>query len=193
MKFNFGILLDFMDYVQRTDQSTIIQPDTYGWIPLHYAAKVGHIEVFRVLLRYDISLALVKNEKGKSAIHISARNGHSEIVQLLMDTCPDTLGLLDNKGRTALHIAAEKGISNVVKILLVAPQLQDHFINAREENGNTPIQLAALRGHGDILSMLVNDARVNKMAENNAGLTTIDIIQSSTLFQGTRKVCFANL
>ena len=140
-----------------------------------------------------ISLALVKNKKGKSAIHISARYGHSDIVQLLMDTCPDTLGLLDKKGRTSLHIAAKKGRRNVVRTLLMAPQLQDHLLNARDENGNTPLQLAALAGQGNVLFMLLNDARVNKRVVNNANLTTLDIVQSSTLLQNFMEVCFVNL
>ena len=63
MKLIFGILLDFMDVVQKANQSTISQRDTNGLIPLHYAAKFGHIEVFRVLLSYDISLVLVKDKK----------------------------------------------------------------------------------------------------------------------------------
>ena len=178
-----------MDTVRNTTGGfAISQPDVDGWIPLHYAAQAGHIEVFRVLLLYDIRLACVKTIQGKSAMHIAARNGYSKIVQLLVDICPVTMGLLDNKGRIALHIAVEKGISNVVRTLLMAPQLQDHLINARDENGNTPLQLAALARHDDILFMLASDARVDKKAVNNEGLTTLDIFQSSTLLQGLRKV-----
>eukprot|EP00257_Ricinus_communis_P024980 XP_025012394.1 ankyrin repeat-containing protein At5g02620-like [Ricinus communis] len=178
--FMFGSLgIDFMHEVIRRCPFATSERDIGGWIPLHYAAYSGYSEVVELMLHHDISLAHVKDQKGKAVVHISAKAGRRNVIRMLIETCPDTFELLDDRGRTALHIAAEKGRIRVLRILLNNPILE-YLINARDKNGNTPFHLAASRGHLTILRVLATDGRVDKAAINNAGLTALDIVESST-------------
>ena len=54
------------------------------------------------------------------------------------------------------------------------------LINEQDKEGNTPLHIAALHGHAKILEMLARDPRVDKGALNMAGMTTVDIILSSS-------------
>ncbi|EEF47395.1 ankyrin repeat-containing protein, putative [Ricinus communis] len=170
---------NFMHEVIRRCPFATSERDIGGWIPLHYAAYSGYSEVVELMLHHDISLAHVKDQKGKAVVHISAKAGRRNVIRMLIETCPDTFELLDDRGRTALHIAAEKGRIRVLRILLNNPILE-YLINARDKNGNTPFHLAASRGHLTILRVLATDGRVDKAAINNAGLTALDIVESST-------------
>ncbi|XP_048232922.1 ankyrin repeat-containing protein At5g02620 [Ricinus communis] len=176
---SFTFPLDFMHEVIRRCPFATSERDIGGWIPLHYAAYSGYSEVVELMLHHDISLAHVKDQKGKAVVHISAKAGRRNVIRMLIETCPDTFELLDDRGRTALHIAAEKGRIRVLRILLNNPILE-YLINARDKNGNTPFHLAASRGHLTILRVLATDGRVDKAAINNAGLTALDIVESST-------------
>ncbi|XP_048232391.1 putative ankyrin repeat protein RF_0381 isoform X2 [Ricinus communis] len=171
---------DFMHEVMRRCPSATFECDIGGWIPLHYAASSGNSEVINLLLHHDISLAHVKDQKGRTAVHISAKAGQADVIQKLIETCPDTFELLDDKGRTVLHYAAKKGRIGLLGILLKTLDL-DYLINARDNNGNTPFHLAAFKRHFKILRRLADDGRVDKGAMNNAGLTALDIVESSTL------------
>ncbi|EEF47394.1 ankyrin repeat-containing protein, putative [Ricinus communis] len=174
------IRADFMHEVMRRCPSATFECDIGGWIPLHYAASSGNSEVINLLLHHDISLAHVKDQKGRTAVHISAKAGQADVIQKLIETCPDTFELLDDKGRTVLHYAAKKGRIGLLGILLKTLDL-DYLINARDNNGNTPFHLAAFKRHFKILRRLADDGRVDKGAMNNAGLTALDIVESSTL------------
>lgn len=62
-------------------------------------------------------------------------------------------------GRPLLHIAAEFGHAPIINLLI-----KDHkaHVNGKDEDGNTPLHIAALRGHLDVVKMLVeNDARID--------------------------------
>ncbi|KAL7803511.1 hypothetical protein V8C44DRAFT_353064 [Trichoderma aethiopicum] len=62
-------------------------------------------------------------------------------------------------GRPLLHIAAEFGHAPLISLLI-----KDHkaHVNGKDEDGNTPLHIAALRGHLDVVKMLVeNGARID--------------------------------
>ncbi|KAL4637594.1 hypothetical protein ACB092_03G088100 [Castanea dentata] len=155
---------------------TIVEADDYGWIPLHYAAYLGNVKIVELFLKKNSSLAYIMDKEGISALHISAKKGHVGVMRSLIRNCPETCELLDNKGRTALHVDVETGNKNAVEILLKELAFQD-LINEQDEEGNTPLHLAATNGRYTILLMLADDRRVDKWAMNEEGMNTDDIIQ----------------
>ncbi|KAM4119545.1 hypothetical protein ACJW30_03G068200 [Castanea mollissima] len=166
--------------------TAIVEADDYGWIPLHYAAYLGNVKVVELFLKKKSSLAYIMDKEDMSALHISAKKGHVGVMKTLIRNCPETCELLDNKGRTALHVAVETGNKNVVEILFKELAFQD-LINEQDEEGNTPLHLAAINGH---------DRRLDKWAMNEEGMNTADIIQLDNRLlsceKDRAKMCGAN-
>ncbi|XP_060668664.1 ankyrin repeat-containing protein NPR4 [Ziziphus jujuba] len=162
--------------------------DDFGWLPLHYAAELGHVEIVKLFLTTNINLAYEKDsQEGMSALHIAARKGWIGLLKALVKERPDICELLDKKNRTALHVAVECGKKNATKTLLDMLDFKD-LINDQDREGNTCLHLAALHGHHAILIMLASEKRVQKSVLNNKGMTAADIIKSSMQFSTVDKV-----
>nr|XP_048321124.1 ankyrin-3-like [Ziziphus jujuba var. spinosa] len=162
--------------------------DDFGWLPLHYAAELGHVEIVKLFLTTNINLAYEKdNQEDMSALHIAAKKGWIGLLKTLVKQRPDVCELLDNKNRTGLHVAVECGKKDSLKTLLDMLDFDD-LINDQDGEGNTCLHLAALHGHHAILIMLASDQSVQKSVLNNKGMTTADIIESSIQYSTVDKV-----
>ena len=170
------LFADFVSKMLEKFPDTISEGDVSGRIPLHYAAYYGDTEVVEQFLEKNISLAYKKDKEGMSALHISAKEGRVNVIRTLFTKCPYTFELLDNKGRTALHLAVESGNIDAVEIFLKEKASQD-IINEQDEEGNTPLHLAVINGSYEILTMLVDEGKVDKWAINKEGKNIADIIQ----------------
>ena len=172
--------------------NAISEGDACGQIPLHYAAYYGDLEAVELFLEKTISLAYKKDKEGMSALHISAKEGRVNVIRTLFTKCPYTFELLDNKRRTALHLAVESGDINAVEIFLKKKASQD-IINEQDEEGNTPLHLAVINGSYEILTMLVDEGKVDKWAINKEGKNIADIIQLDNQFTVSEKVSLVKL
>ena len=181
-------MLDFVKEVLDKSGGDILEvQDDNGWMPLHYAARIGDCEVTKLFLETNSSLAYIKDKDGMSAFHIAAGNGRNPIMNVLISECPDVCELLDNRDRTALHVAVETGYITVVNNLLHLVVFND-LLNEKDVEGNTALHLAAIHGRYKILRRLSNDRRVDKMCTNKAGMTVVDIIRSSPNLGKDKKV-----
>lgn len=68
----------------------------------HYAARAGHLEVCRELLRAGTVVDVRTSEGGQTALHRAALCGHRAVVQELLRAGAD-VGAIDVDGETALH------------------------------------------------------------------------------------------
>ncbi|KAF3442510.1 hypothetical protein FNV43_RR16426 [Rhamnella rubrinervis] len=151
--------------------------DDFGWLPLHYAACMGNVEIVKLFLTENIDLAYVGDKEGMSALHIAAREGRISVIRTLVEVCPFVCELLDNRNRTALHVAVESGKKNVVKTLLNMREFR-YLIDEKDEDGNVRHVL---------LIMLATDGRVEKVTLNKMGMTAVDIINSNTRLEKVAK------
>ncbi|KAK7484865.1 hypothetical protein BaRGS_00023908 [Batillaria attramentaria] len=105
------------DDVNATDKS--------GYTALHYAARSGHIQVCRLLLRHGANVNATTNTGHATPLQRAAYMGHQSVVQLLLQHKADPLAV-DTDGMTALHKAVERGHEDTVKLLLTSsPALKD--------------------------------------------------------------------
>lgn len=180
------MLNKFRDAMVETD-------DEFGWIPLHYAAYFGDVDVVELFLDKNISLAYKTDREGMSALHISAKEGHTEVVKKLIKKCPDTCELLDNRDRTALHIAMESGRGYLVATFLETQNFFKDLLNEQDKDGNTPFHLAAIKKHYSLLMDKADCMGFASMAMNKEGMSTFDIIQSDNTLTSEEKVQPINL
>src|SRR5665213_3326064 len=104
-------------------------------------------------------------------IHDAARDGDLEKVKVLLKSNPDLALSKDSQGCTALHCAMDKRDNKPVVELLLASNAE---VNAKFNNGFTPLHLAAVGGQKDVVELLIkNKADVN--ANDNDGLTPLHI------------------
>ena len=167
--------------------------DHEGMTPLSYAASIGYLKGVESFLR-KTTKCCVYNERdayGFYPIHIASWKGHIKVVEKFLHEYPDMIELLTAKGQNILHVAAKYGKAKVVAYMLKRHDLKvEMLINNEDQNGNTPLHLAAMKGHPMVVSILTWDKRVDLKALNKAGKRALDIaLHDSGRNPSFREVC----
>ncbi|KAJ3670392.1 hypothetical protein LUZ60_010716 [Juncus effusus] len=171
--------------------------DILGSPPIHLVASVGNTHGAKLLLQNDASLAYLQDSDGLFPIHVAARMGHVEMVILFMQRYLDSGELLDLCGRNFLHIAAKENKFNIFIRLFIKlfdnellrgiekfnadelPPLWEgmltRMINSVDNNGNTPLHLAAEKA-GKLVEILMKIGEVDNDIRNRRGLTPFDLL-----------------
>ncbi|EPB68879.1 ankyrin repeat protein, partial [Ancylostoma ceylanicum] len=93
----------------------------------------------------------VENLHGQTALDLAVRRGHLGAVKVLLNN----KALIESKKgvsqATALHVAAKKGYHTIVRLLLG----NGATIDRRDDNANTALDIAIIRGHRDVARVLV--------------------------------------
>ncbi|KAK6933368.1 PGG domain [Dillenia turbinata] len=156
------------------------EADEHGWTPLHWAAYFDSSMIIIQLLQHDESVAYLKDKEGKTALHVAATRGSMHSLKELITKCPDCIEMVDENGRNALHAAVEKGQNSVIDYILANPLLGS-LINEEDRSGNTPLHLLAESQNYN--PVLITHPKADRKAVNNAHLTALDIIRTSTLIK----------
>ena len=183
----FLFFIDFVKKVMEKYSFTIKQRDNSGWTPLHIAVQMGNKNYVKLLLENDNSPAYVKNNEGLSTFHIAAKEGNLNVIEELITRSPDIYELLDNRGQTVLHAAAESGKHKVVRFFLTRPEFEG-LINEQDKEGNTPMHLAVIKGHGKVVSLLEKCEGLDLNGKNKEGFTIMDNILLQKEFNFIEKV-----
>ena len=127
---------------------------------MHYATVNGHKDIVALLIKKDAQVN-AKTDNGFTPRDWAIKRSHTHIADLLK-----TYG-----GKTSsIHTHVRDGDLAGVQAYLDAGV----DINARDENGSTPLHWAALEGHKDIVELLINrGAQVN--AKDNTANTPLDL------------------
>ncbi|KAJ7981452.1 Protein ACCELERATED CELL DEATH 6-like [Quillaja saponaria] len=148
-----------------------------GDTPLCFAASIGYLEGVKYLLEKYSQAVLERNQDGLFPIHVASRGGYVDILKKLLQHCPDLNELLTKKSENILHVAAKNGKVNVVNYILKSPELE-MLLNEKDEDGNTPLHLAAMHWHPKVVSSLTWDNRISLKIVNDDGMTALDVSEA---------------
>ncbi len=121
-----------------------------GNSPLHIAVIDGDTEKVVRLLQPEEPETLAadvngQNRRGKTPLHLAVLYDRLNIIKILTDNNIDFL-IQDNAGQTALHLAAHQGKLAAVVAILDAAHSKQELLESTDEQGNTPLHLAAISG-----------------------------------------------
>ena len=123
---------------------------------LHSACEGGNSNLVRTLIEEFNADFNDVCELSTTPLHIAALCGKQEVVRLLIDKyrCdPNTRGYM---GKSLLHLACDIRAGN---INLIRTLINDYHadVNSQDDNGNTPLAVAAYSGQGECALVLINE------------------------------------
>ena len=132
---------------------TVNCTDSFGWTPLHWACCKRHIDVIRVLVSEFKADMTIPTPYGVTPLKLAVAHGHTYVVHVLMIDYQCPVDVKDQDGYTALHYSCINGYVDIVKILVKCKA----NVNARTDSGDTPLTLAAINEHDNIVHALLSD------------------------------------
>ncbi|MFP6584326.1 MAG: ankyrin repeat domain-containing protein [Candidatus Hydrogenedentota bacterium] len=128
----------------------------------HHAAEFGRTKMLVILASYpDVELNS-QNELGQTPVQIATEKGYVESVEFFLKRGIDASNE-DAEGRTLLHRAAANEDAPMLELLLKYTQ----GLNELDDNGISPLSLAADRLNLDTITMLLDsDADVNSLVDD---------------------------
>ncbi|XP_055021698.1 ankyrin repeat and SAM domain-containing protein 1A isoform X2 [Boleophthalmus pectinirostris] len=133
--------------------------DSTGYTPLHHAALNGHSEVVEALLRNE-ALTNIADNKGCYPLHLAAWKGDQQIVRMLIHQGPSHPKL------------NEQSCVDQKEFKRCGPF--DPYINAKNNDNETPLHCAAQYGHTEVVRLLLEELTDPTM-RNNKFETPLDL------------------
>lgn len=183
-----GILVQALNYMPLIDAKRGNQELT----ALMIGAANNYPQIVKILLE-NKSNPLEINKDGRTALHIASKNGATNVVKILLThnafKQENNINLQDLEGdgigkRTALHYAAINGHLDIIEILIDAKA----NVNARDENGNTPLQLAIANGHVQVARYLMSQSAIDLTIENNDEDNALHTAINNNLFEMAKEL-----
>jgi TPR repeat protein len=141
--------------------ANVNEPDSLGWIPLHFAAYKGYKQIAELLLNNG-AIVDAKANNDIRPIHLAAEQGQTVLVELLLGKGAD-VNARQIQGWTPLGLAAQNGHLETVKLLLD----KGADVNSKSKSGLTPLHTAVSKGHREVVELLLSKgAEVNSKSNN---------------------------
>ncbi|KAI0475712.1 ankyrin repeat-containing domain protein [Xylariaceae sp. FL0804] len=132
-------------------------PEGHNNSSLHTAARLGHVEVCKVLvgLGHETPTPAL-NDHHQTALMHAAAAGHTEVVHFLAEVNPSCVVRRDLTGRDPIMEASMGGHDTVLQILLTyAPHGAESAVQSADIDGNTALHFASSNGHLLVLRTLL--------------------------------------
>lgn len=161
----FGSLksIDFLLYSLATEQrdQLVSIVDPCSQTPLHFAAKLGNLEVCQKLLSVSAHARCTDNS-GATPLHLASAAGASFE---LLDVLKADIETPDNEGNTPLAFASSPDIVRSLVRLRAG-------VNHTNHNGQTALSLAVSHGAVELVACLI-ELQAHAQAEDNDGNTPL--------------------
>ena len=166
--------------------SSILQPNSVSFAVLNGCLS------FLGVHRYCIG----KIRKGDTPLHLAAREGLFLVLRALMDAAKllpldiesgigaekAMLRLTNKGGDTALHEAVRYNNSEVVKFLIME---DPEFAYSENIDGGTPLYMAAERGFGKLVEIIIDNTRTSP---GYTGFTGRTVLHAAVIHKNTGRV-----
>ncbi|KAF2706557.1 GDPD-domain-containing protein [Pleomassaria siparia CBS 279.74] len=186
------LLIYLLDRLQPRQRIALQSRDSYGRLPLHYAAQYGFVVICQVVIKhmqdwgqFDVTHGIDspywQDAEGYAPLHLSVIGGHPLTTQALLQA-ENWLGESDEKissrqkipkSGAALALATQSNFVVIVKQLVEAGV----NVNYQDEHGETALHVAARYGHDECAKALLVGSTVYKtevdMPENTFGWTPL--------------------
>eukprot|EP00258_Populus_trichocarpa_P011021 XP_002319354.3 uncharacterized protein LOC7497373 [Populus trichocarpa] len=173
--------IDLLEKIAKAKPELLCLTDEELGNSLHYASSICFLEGVRFLLKNFLNGAYKTNSEGNYPIHVACKNESVDLVKEFLDIFPYPKEFLNKKGQNILHVAAENGQGNVVRYILEQYQkIVEPLLNEMDEDGNTPLHLAARHGQSTAAFVLVRDKRVKNSIVNNENFTPYDVAKQQS-------------
>ena len=112
--------------------------------------RYGNIQMASILTDRGASLDKV-DSSGNNSLHLAVEKGLCGMAVKILMRCPFLVYSQNNAGSTALHFAAVCGNAQLCEKLVSC----EGKVIVKNLNGETPLHLASLQNHVDILKVLL--------------------------------------
>lgn len=186
------ILRHLLDKLRPHQRGALRALDTYGRMPLHYAAQYGFVVICQIIISHmqawgqfgisdGVDAPFWQDFDGLSPLHLSVIGGHYLTARVLLES-EDWRGANDRKAAVRKHMSRSGAIlalatkANFVRIvrLLVEGGVD---LDYQDDQGETALHLAARYGHVECAEALLQGSEMQKanveLAENVFGWTPL--------------------
>lgn len=186
-----------LSHLSSEQRGALAARDSYGRLPLHYAAQYGFVVLIKLLIKYmrewnqfnvtdGIDSADWQDADGYAPLHLAVIGEHPKTTRLLLQA--ESLDNEDGDGPTDKVIEARKHVSKSSAVLLLAARRNCVTIvellveagvdvNYQDENGETALHHAARLGHTKCIQALLSGNGGQKpnveLAEKTYGWTPL--------------------
>ncbi|ORY11870.1 glycerophosphodiester phosphodiesterase GDE1 [Clohesyomyces aquaticus] len=171
------LLVYLLDRLQPRQRVALQARDTYGRLPLHYAAQYGFVVICQTVIKHmqdwgqfdviqGIDSPVWQDAEGYAPLHLSVIGGHPLTTKALL-RAENWLGETDekltsrkniSKSGAVLALATQSNFMVIVKLLVEAGV----DVNYQDEQGETALHVAARFGHHQCAKVLIEGSPTQK-------------------------------
>ena len=160
---------DSVVHVLLSDSQCLMDAkDQDGYTALHYSCSYGYVNIVRTLFEHKADVN-TRTYSGNTPLKLAAICNHDNVVHALLSNSQCLVDAKGYYGFTALHYSCKSGRVGLVRTLVN----HNADVNARTDNGDTPLTLAAKHRLGIVVHALLSDSQCLVDAKGQDGFNAL--------------------